>query len=63
MVYVKQIVGCVGDALNRKALFYERLCDPLTYEEFVFDEQDADWFAAPRIYPCVHVHDSHPPVP
>jgi hypothetical protein len=55
----KRISG-IGHTLDGEPLFRERLRYPLTDEEFVFDEQDANPRSARSICGCVNAHGSNP---
>jgi hypothetical protein len=57
---VQKGISGVGYALDGKTLLRERLRDPLTDEELVFDEQDANSRSVRCICACVNAHGSNP---
>jgi hypothetical protein len=57
---VHKSIGGVGYALDGKTPLRERLRDPLTDEELVFDEQDADPLSVRCMCAGVNTHGSNP---
>jgi hypothetical protein len=59
---VQKSINGVGYARDGKTLLRERLRDPLTDEELVFDEQDANPRSVCCICACMNTHGGSPTI-